>query len=529
MALNLLIGAIFSDRFVSEAKNMNSGQGPPQIVSISVCNHDSLNGIRSQGSCAAGTYDTDQHVLGPGGVDINDSALGAGIGPVPDEHSTVYSPGTLGSNQDYLFFLATGLGGNAHIGVSVLSGGPGPDENGTWTLGFPVNDGYGFYGDQWGPVFNPTTKGDVCPNAPGFNKLLQDETFDMHYAASGSVVKDPTSPDGSLLMVYEGTNACIGNNGQYPLFKNDDYISLAIATSTDYGKRWPTYRGTPHFDFVPMPDVNQSEGPRASMGKLWPDVCIGNDCCTSDPCPETPPAGYGRYPVVTPIQSLEYLMGLGNVLPDKYGEQEISGFVDDVAPGPTKYIYANSGNVRVSQAALNGMSDKLDFHKWDGNKFGPEGLGGDEVSVLPTGPFANCEDPDPSANQNQFGSSISYFEQTNQYLLTFVCVSKGDPAYPQGPDNAIKGAAWFWSTTSDLTTQAWSPPAEIEGSWSAFTDTDVCSNFDGFYPTFMSPGKTAGHLGINGYVFYLHGCQPGGTPEGRFFSSRSFKISIRPK
>ena len=36
-------------------------------------------------------------------------------------------------------------------------------------------------------------------------------------------------------MVYEGTNACVGNAGGPVSSNTDDYISLAIATSSDYG------------------------------------------------------------------------------------------------------------------------------------------------------------------------------------------------------------------------------------------------------------------------------------------------------
>jgi len=494
------------------------------IVSISVCSPDSLSGTLDQGSCGLGTFDTHQLVLGPGGQSVNSSpALGGGIGVVPDEHSTVFGPNTLDANADYLFFLSTGLGGNAHIGVSVLSGGAGPDQNGQWTLKLPKADGYGAYSGGFGPVFNPSTKGSQCPAAPNGDPTLQDQTFDMHYASAGSIVKDPTAAPGSMLMVYEGTNACIGNPGGDAFGDNDDYISLAIATSLDYGKTWPTYRGTHFFDFVPLPDVNQTQAPNAPMGKVWPMVCFGNDCNRGNDGITPAPRFYGRYPVVTPTTSLDTLMKAGVPLTSKYGEQEISGFVDDASPNSTPYLYANSGNVRVARAQLNGGTKQLRFQKWDGQGFNSPGLGGEEVSVLPAGACKHCEGPE----QNQYGSSISYVEETQQYLLTFVCVSNGDPEFPKGPDNTTKGAGWFWSTSYDLSDQTqWTPPLEIQGSWSPIDDTGGCPDYKGFYPSFMSLGKSAGHLSLDGYVFYLWGCQPGGTPPpGRRFSSRSFKIT----
>ena len=486
---------------------------PPAIVSISVCSASGAGGI---GICPSGSFDTHQIVLGPGGSSVNESSLG--VGPAPDEHSSVFAPGTLGTNQDYLFFLASTEGGYAGIGVAVLSGGTGPDQSGQWTMDFAKTDDYGSYPGGFGQVFNPTGPVGSCPVVADGNPAHQDQTFDMHYAAPGSVVKDPTSGPGDLLMVYEGTNACIGNAGGPVLSDEDDYISLAIATSLDYGKSWPTYRATPTFNFVPLPGINQSQGPNAPKGALGENVCMGNDCTS------TPPTSYGRYPVVTPPTSLASLMTAGKPLTAKFGEQEISGFVDDVTGNPAPYLYVNWSDVRVARAQLNGGSAPLTFQKWDGQAFASPGLGGTESSVLSAGPFENCETP----GQNQFGSSISYVEDTQQYLLTFVCVSPGDPALGERA-GAAQGAAWFYSTSYDLSDQTqWTAPREIEGSWSESDQSGGCPDYKGYYPTFMSLGKDAGHLSLTGYVFYLWGCQGGGTPGGRQFSSRSFAITTAP-
>jgi hypothetical protein len=530
--LTRVLFVLFAFGILSTVGQGANGPYPPPVVSISVCDRDSHNGTLLQGSCDPGTFDTHQSVLGPEGISVNaSSSLGAGIGVVPDEHSSVFRPWALGTNQDYLFFLATGLGGNAHIGVSVLSGGAGPDHFGQWTLSLPAADGYGSYGAGFGPVFNPTTKSSICPAALNSDATLQDQTFDMHYAASGSIVRDPTAAQGSLLMVYEGTNACIGNAGGPISNTDDDYISLAIATSLDYGKSWPTYRGNPPtFTFSPLPGVNQSQAPNAPMGALGADVCVGNDCST------TPAASYGRYPVVTPPVSLDTLMKAGVALSAKYGEQEISGFVDDASPSSPPYLYVNSGDVRIAQAPLNGGHTPLTFEKWDGHAFASPGLGGPEASVLPAGPggsFTNCL----AAAQNQFGSSISYVDSTKQYLLTFVCVSNGDPKYGPNQPGATEGAAWFYATSysaSDPT--QWSKPdplgnpqpREIAGSWSPFDQTSTtCPAFKGWYPSFMSLDADPGHLSNSGHVFYLNGCQGGGSGQApaRQFASRAFKIT----
>lgn len=485
---------------------------PPAIQSISVC---SPAGIAGNGSCPAGTFDTQQLVLGASGNSINRST---GFGPVPDEHSSVFAPGTLGTNQDYLFFLATGSPGNAGIGITVLSGAAGPGKNGQWVLA-PNTDGYGTYPAGFGQVFNTAMKGGVCPTVSDGNPAHQDQTFDLHYASAGSVMIDPTGPAGSLLMIYEGTNACIGTIGGSIPSTTNDYISLAVATSLDYGKTWPTYRGTSTFAFVPLPGTNQTQGPNAPTGAMGKNVCIGNDCTS------TPPSNYGRYPVITSSPSLATLMAAGQQLTSKYGEQEIAGFVDDISGAPAPYVYATFGNVREGRAQLNGGSAPLTFLKWDGQGFNAPGMGGAEPQVIPTGAFQNCEAP----AQSQFGSSISYVEDTEQYLLTFVCVSSHDPALGSG-GTGNQGAAWFYSTSYRLSDPSqWSTPQEIAGSWNEFDTSGGCASYNGYYPTFMSLGKKPAHLSTSGHIFYLWGCQGGGTPgPGRQFSSRQFTITTGP-
>jgi len=492
-------------------------QGPRASViqSISVC---SPAGGAGAGSCPSGNFDTQQVVLGPNGNSINQMN---GFGIVPDEHSSVFAPGTLGTNQDYVFFLASGAPGHADIGVTVLSGGSGPGKNGQWTLAIPSADGYGNYSGAFGPVFETAIKGGLCPTVADGNPAQQDQTFDMHYASAGSVMIDPTGPPGSLLMIYEGTNACIGSAGGTVSSTTNDYISLAVATSLDYGKSWPTYRGSPTYSFVPLPNINATQGPNMPFGAMGKNVCMGNDCTT------TPPASYGRYAVITPPTSLASLMAAAQPLTAKAGEQEIAGFVDDVSGAANPYVYAMFNQVEVGRAQLNGGSAPLSFKKWDGQGFNAAGLGGAQQTVLPAGPFQNCEAP----AQTQFGASINYVEDTQQYLLIFVCTSGNDPALgPNGP--GARGAAWFWSTSSNLSDPTqWSTPQEIPGSWSAFDNSGGCEWYNGWYPSLMSLGKKTAHLTTTGYVFYLAGCQGGGTPGltlGRTFSTRQFTITTGP-
>ena len=123
--------------------------------------------------------------------------------------------------------------------------------------------------------------------------------------------------------------------------------------------------------------------------------------------------------------------------------------------------------------------------------------------------------------------SMSFVEATQQYLLTFVCISpKGNPANPTAEPN--NGAAWFWSTSRDLShPEIWSTPQQIIGSWKQFDPAASCNDIDGWYPSVMSLGERSGHLDLSGYVFYMKGCTGFGVgvPGGRQFSTRAFTIT----
>lgn len=177
---------------------------PPAIASISVC---SANGAGGPGSCLSGSFDTTQIVLAPDGS--NPINKYSGMAGVSDEHQSIFSPGTLQTNNDYLFFVATHTDLNTDTGVVVLSGGAGPNKNGQWTFDFPKADGYDSYPSGFGQIFLSAVGRD-CPTVPDGNPAHQDQTFDLNYAAPGSVVVDPTSGAGDLLMLYEGTNTCFG-------------------------------------------------------------------------------------------------------------------------------------------------------------------------------------------------------------------------------------------------------------------------------------------------------------------------------
>ena len=114
--------------------------------------------------------------------------------------------------------------------------------------------------------------------------------------------------------------------------------------------------------------------------------------------------------------------------------------------------------------------------------------------------------------------SITYNEALNAYLLTFVCVNVSSGVQTQG--------AWYFSTATSLEKQDWTTPQMIENT--QFPIDTSCSHgtsFDGWYPSFMSPGLEVGHTGRKGKVFFMNGCD---GALGREFRSRTFTITGGP-
>jgi hypothetical protein len=508
----------------------------PNIESISLCITDDTG---SRGSCPKGLFDSLQVVFGPNDLPLNQY----GVSGVTDQHISVFPPNLLQGNTDYLFFFAGGSDLHRSIGVVALSGGTGPKSNGQWNLIFSPDYGYYTGKDQKGKdyegsgqIFQAPIDQGYCPVLPNIKHAQQDQTFDLNYAAAGSVVPDPSSRPGSLLMIYGASNACIGSTGG-PKPDTGAYISVGLATSLNYGRTWPTYRKTQGFDFVMLPNASQTQGPNAPFGAMGQSVCIGNDCTT------IPPVSYGRYAILTPPDSLVELVESGNSADGAPHDAEPAAFVDDVGADTDVYIYEihnyspwknadpqdqlppkRGHDITMSRAKLNGGTAPLEFLKWDGNKYSQPGIGGHEVPILTDGPIENCGD----VRQERGQASISFVKEARQYLLTFVCKSLGDPA--GGVFGGAEGSAIFYATTYELSHPQWSAPREIIGSWAVDDNgsggPDNCAAHSR-YPTFMSLNHKPSFLALNGYVFSMQGCVGEGIHAKRRYVSHAFTITIR--
>ena len=303
-----------------------------------------------------------------------------------------------------------------------------------------------------------------------------DSEFDENYAAPGSVVQDPTLPPGNFMIFYEAENHCPGGVNQQPY-----YATVGFARSSDSGETWP----------APM------------------DGALGDTA---------------RHPVLTDINPEPSTShpAMGDAIPSAFvdeffGEHGLGRefrvyIVYGSHPGATG---TNDGLLRVATARLSpdfrlprGTSEAEtvpEFYKWHNGSFSQPGIGGLDSGVTPT---IGC-------TGHQDMGQISHNDDLGLYLLTFVCVSHSD-------------AAWYYSTATNLDLQNWSTPQQITGS--SFSITDNCGNngtsgqqFDGWYPSFMSPGAAVGHTRLTGKVFYMNGCDTG-THK---FMSRTFTITAQ--
>lgn len=291
--------------------------------------------------------------------------------------------------------------------------------------------------------------------------------FDGNYAAPGSVLQDPTLSSGNLIMFYEAENHCPGGVNQQPF-----YATVGFARSADNGKTWPAPANGPSGNPARHP-VLQSSDPQ--------------------PTAAHPP--------------------MGNAIP--------SAFIDDVSGGRSGdyYVYVtysyysgtggSGGAIRVARAKLG--VDSPSFMKWSNGAFSQPGIGGSDTPVLPS---AGCASPGGEAH-----SEINYNDDLGQYLMIYVCIS--------GPTTARFGA-WYYSTATSLDLEDWTAPRMILNS--QFPATVPCPNqtdgsqFDGWYPSSMSPGAPTGHTRLTGNIFFLNGCDTG----ARQFMSRAFTITLQP-
>jgi hypothetical protein len=282
--------------------------------------------------------------------------------------------------------------------------------------------------------------------------------FDENYAAAGSVVQDPTLPPGNLIMIYEAENHCPGGKEQYPF-----YATVGFMRSSDNGKTWPA------------PVISE----------------FGNA---------------NRYPVLkssAPQPASPTTVAVGNAIPSAVVDGNYLYVVYISLPAPPAVW---DGKLRIARALLGG-NGQVTFSKWNNGSFSSPGIGGADSTMLPAGGCVGSQDM----------GSIYHFDPLNTFVLIFVCRNQ-----------TTHQAAWYFSTATSLELQDWSVPQLVQGSQSSLAvpcpganNTDG-QQFDGWFPSFVSPGAAAGHIGQAGYAFYGTGC----NTDKRGFARRTFAIGV---
>jgi len=263
-------------------------------------------------------------------------------------------------------------------------------------------------------------------------------------------------------MFYEAENHCPGDKNQTAF-----YVTVGFSRSRDFGKTWPA------------PVASEFGGP-----DRYPVLKV--------PAPEPTV----KEPTPTPW---------GDAIPSAYMDDDYVYVTYNYWAGPSgDGDPPNDYMIRVARAKLHKDHDEpLTFLKWNNGSFSTPGIGGVDTTPLPSKACSGVEKQ----------SSISRIDRVGLYLLVFVCESATE-------------AGWYYSTAWSLERQDWTAPQLILGSMSAATPCgvgDAGASFDGFYPSFMSPGMPPGHLSETGQAFFMDGCDLGLT---RKFKSRTFTITV---
>jgi uncharacterized protein (TIGR03437 family) len=360
---------------------------------------------------------------------------------LPDEHTTILPPPPGSTN--YLIFGATQIAGG-NFGTTVLQSAD--------LKTFDFATGYN-HQVMTSPI--PIGKCNSTDNTE----------FDLNYAATSSVIQDPTLPAGNLIMLYEAENHCPGGVPQGPF-----YATTGFMRSSDNGKTWPaTVTGV-------------LGGPNR-----FPILQ------TSDPQP-TSPHSY-----------------LGDAIP--------TGFVDKNANGDY-YLYVSYGyysnqaappRIGIARAKLG--SEPLNFQKWYNGAFSEPGIGGLDSDPIPAG---------ACTGKPQYHPEVSYNDDLGLYLMLYWC---GSP--PNGATVTWYYSTATSLDLQDWTAPQMILNSQFTAV-SPCTDGTAGTQFDGWYPSTTSPGAAAGHTKLTGTVFFLGGCLPT-TPSAvvpdRKFTSRTFTIT----
>ena len=386
-----------------------------------------------------------------------------GVDILPDEHSSFLPPAA--ASAPYTFFEAARVTG--HTGAVVLSA---TSDLQTWSLA----PGYS------SPVLGSPKLFGQCAGAADPGTL--DFEFDENYAAPGSVLQDPTMPDGNLMMIYEGENYCRQDPSMVWHNVQPYYATAGFARSADNGVTWPAPGLTPGIFRYPI------------IG--GPDSKPGYDAASITPVGDAIPSAYTK-------GSCLYVVYAYHPAPDN----------------PDTHAIA----VQIARAQLDGTADPLTFQKYaavtgGSGGFTSPGLTGTGTDVIPFTPIGSVP-ATPTCTGTQYQPGLSFNQELHRYLMTMVCEVSSTPGQ----------LGWFFSTATSLELEDWTQPQLIANTQSTAltpcTGNPTGTEFDGWYPSIYSLTLAPGRTGKNDIAFYLDGCN---LDTDRTFKSRTITVTSDP-
>ena len=373
-----------------------------------------------------------------------DSASGGLVDILPDEHSSFLPPATPGG--DYIFFEAARVG---KTGAVVLH----TSDLATFALDNACAS----------PVLSSPLPFNQCggANDPG------DLEFDENYTAPGSVLQDPTLPDGNLIMIYEGENHCRDGHNVQPY-----YATAGFARSSDNGATWPapwwrSHRGWRAIRFSAVrtqSSLTTAIRPHPERIHRW-QLPVRGVCGAS---------GTGRRGWTYSRPNRTHAAGLSGApaIPEISGRQR-------------------RRCIRLARTGWRGLQrDPLHRRRY---AFGRADL---HRHAVPT-------------------------RTELQQHVASLPIDAGVPCFRRA-----WAARLVLVDATSLDLEDWGAARLIENTQA--TATTPCPNntsgayFDGWYPSFYSPGLAAGHTGSSGIAFYLSGCN---LSTDRSFYSRQIAVT----
>ena len=399
-----------------------------------------------------------------------DSSSGAKnqLAGLVDDHTTFFRAA---SGDPYLVFGGALAGLSSGVwGAVVLQT---TDLTTTDLTTFDFAPGYNF------PVLTSPNRFTQCD---AYDIATANTEFDENYAAPGSVLQDPTLPEGNLMMIYHAENHCPGG-----VFNRLFYATVGFTRSSDNGRTWPKPEGGPlggpsRYAVIQSADP-QPPAPHPALGDAAPSAIVYK-------------SADGNY----------YLYVV---------------YVDFSSSGQS----VRAARAKLGQGTIGEQANPpLTFLKWFKNpfslpgSFSQPGIGGGDSAVMPSTGCGSALQDTPD---------ISYNDDLGLYLMISVCYNDSAPVV------GARAGGWYYSTATSLDLEDWTTPQLIQNSQTGRPPCPDKENgqkdgydFDGDHPSTMSPGAASGHTKLTGLIFFTHAtCDL----ASRQFLSRTFTIVAEPR